>query len=152
MSLPCFLFWSGWKLEALVAAGQPLPEGTAPWMGGTVLTPSSPEGSPTLRHLRLLAHTRKACCAGTPLLLSIGMSCEKKGPSERFLLLAQEANATQTSDTYSHLTPAAVLFLNGGPASLFPCMQHGSQERGCRTSKLISIQKQINQSIHSQPP
>lgn len=78
-----------------------------------------------------LAHSRKAWCAGTPLLLLFGMSCEKKGPSKEFLLLAQEVNATQTSDTYSHLTPTVVLFLNRHPALLFPSMQYGSQECGC---------------------
>lgn len=94
-----------------------------------------------------LGHISNSWYAGTSPFLFIKTSQESS--SEKPLLLS---GVLQQNTTHSNVSePHCGLFPRHRP-HCSPCMQYGSQECGCKTSKLISIQKQINQSMHSQPP
>lgn len=137
MSLPSFVQEGGRAGGALAVVGQPLPGGTAPWGGGSGSSlPSLLAGSPTPGCLR----------PPRPGAWDVPAAAYQD------LMWKPFRPALASARPRSHRSPAAAFCLREGPAPLLPGRQHGSQERGCRTSKSISIPKQINQSIRSRPP
>lgn len=109
-------------------ARQPLPEGTAPWMGVDSSHSQFPgKQAHTGVSPSVLPIVEKPGVQGLPCFCHLACPVKRRA----LLLLAQEVNAAQTSDTYSHLTPTVVLFLNRCPVLLFSSMQYGCQECGC---------------------